>query len=106
MVPHLSNSSWEIIPGSITICTGDVHVDGALLAVLVLAWIMIRTKSFGGRLRAAFGVIEEATSRDFLSFVLPAESFPHELPARRPSPFRSSLPQRSPCRARIRGAVR
>mgnify|MGYP000807568512 CR=1 FL=1 len=26
MVPHLSNSSWEIIPGSITICTGDVHV--------------------------------------------------------------------------------
>ncbi len=40
MVPHLSNSSWEIIPGSITICTGDVHVDGALLAVLVLAWIV------------------------------------------------------------------
>ncbi len=37
------STSWEIMPQAITISTGDVHIDGAFLAVLLLAWL-IRTK--------------------------------------------------------------
>ena len=44
MVPHLSNSSQGIITSSITVCTSYIHVDDALVAVPVPAWIMIRTK--------------------------------------------------------------
>ena len=46
MATHLL-SSWEIMPQAITVCTGDVHIDGTIVAVLVLAWL-IRTKSLGG----------------------------------------------------------
>lgn len=42
MATHLL-SSWEIMPQAITVCTGDVHIDGTIVAVLVLAWL-IRTK--------------------------------------------------------------
>ena len=42
MLPHLS-STWEIMPQTVTVCTGDVHIDGTIVAVLVLAWL-IRTK--------------------------------------------------------------
>ena len=46
MATHLL-SSWEIMPQAITVCTGDVHIDGTIVAGLVLAWV-IRTKSLGG----------------------------------------------------------
>ena len=40
MLTHLF-SSWEIImPQSVAICTGDIHVDGLVLAVVVLAWLI------------------------------------------------------------------
>ena len=43
MPQHLF-SSWEIImPQSVAISTGDIHVDGLALAVVMLAWL-IRTK--------------------------------------------------------------
>lgn len=42
MYSHLF-SSWEIMPQAITVCMGDVHIDGTIVAVLVLAW-WIRTR--------------------------------------------------------------
>ena len=39
MATHLP-SSWEIMPQAITVCTGDVHIDGTIVAVLVLAWLI------------------------------------------------------------------
>ena len=35
-----SLSSWEIMPHTILVCTGDIHVDGVLAAVLVIAWYL------------------------------------------------------------------
>ena len=31
-----SLSSWEIMPHTILVCTGDIHVDDVLAAVLVI----------------------------------------------------------------------
>ena len=42
MATHLL-SSWEIMPQSVSICTGDVHIDGSVIAVILLVWL-IRTK--------------------------------------------------------------
>ncbi len=35
-------SSWEIIPQTLVIHTGDIRVDGALVAILAIVWL-IRT---------------------------------------------------------------
>lgn len=35
-----SLSSWEIMPHTILVCTGDIHVDGVLAVVLVIAWYL------------------------------------------------------------------
>ncbi len=43
-MPNHLFSSWEIMPQAVMVCTGDVHVDGALLVAIVLVWILIRTK--------------------------------------------------------------
>ncbi len=42
MYPHLI-SSWEIMPHTINVCTGDVNIDATVAAILVVAWL-IRTK--------------------------------------------------------------
>ena len=42
MLTHLS-STWEIMPQAVTVCTGDVHIDGSVIAVILLVWL-IRTK--------------------------------------------------------------
>lgn len=40
MLTHLF-SSWEIImPQSVAINTGDIHVDGLVLAVVMLVWLI------------------------------------------------------------------
>ena len=36
-------SSWEIMPQAVTVCTGDVHIDGSVIAVILLVWLN-RTK--------------------------------------------------------------
>ena len=41
MTTHLF-SSWEIMPQTIMVSTGDIHVDGALAAILAIVWL-IRT---------------------------------------------------------------
>ncbi len=41
MTSHLF-SSWEIMPQIIMVSTGDIHVDGALAAILAIVWL-IRT---------------------------------------------------------------
>ena len=42
MTTHLY-SSWEIMPQAIMVCTGDVRIDGALVAILAIVWL-IRTR--------------------------------------------------------------
>ena len=42
MLTHLS-STWEIMPQAVTVSTGDVHIDGSVIAVFLLVWL-IRTK--------------------------------------------------------------
>lgn len=37
-------SSWEIMPHTILVCTGDIHVDGVLAMVLVIAWYLTTTR--------------------------------------------------------------
>ncbi len=39
-----SLSSWEIMPHTILVCTGDIHVDGVLAVVLVIAWYLTTTR--------------------------------------------------------------
>lgn len=39
-----SLSSWEIMPHTILVCTGDIHVDGVLAEVLVIAWYLTTTR--------------------------------------------------------------
>ena len=40
-----SLSSWAIMPHTILVCTGDIHVDGVLAAaVLVIAWYLTTTR--------------------------------------------------------------
>lgn len=39
-----SLSSWEIMPHTILVCTDDIHVDGVLAAVLVIAWYLTTTR--------------------------------------------------------------
>lgn len=39
-----SLSSWEIMPHTILVCTGVIHVDGVLAAVLVIAWYLTTTR--------------------------------------------------------------
>ena len=39
MATHLL-SSWEIMPQCGAINTGDIHVDGLVLAVVVLVWLI------------------------------------------------------------------
>ena len=39
-----SLSSWEIMPHTILECTGDIHVDGVLAVVLVIAWYLTTTR--------------------------------------------------------------
>lgn len=39
-----SLSSWEIMPHTILVCTGDIHVDGLLAVVLVIAWYLTTTR--------------------------------------------------------------
>ena len=39
MLTHLF-SSWEIMPQCLAINTGDIHVDGLVLAVVVLVWLI------------------------------------------------------------------
>lgn len=41
-MPNHLFSSWEIMPQAVMVCTGDVHIDGTIIAVLVFAWL-IRT---------------------------------------------------------------
>ena len=36
--------SWQIMPKVIQICTGDVHIDAASIAVLMLLMALIRTR--------------------------------------------------------------
>ena len=31
------------MPHTVTVCTGDVHIDGSVIAVILLVWL-IRTK--------------------------------------------------------------
>ncbi len=42
MSEHLY-SSWEIMPQAVTICTGDVNIDGTVLAIIAILWL-IRTR--------------------------------------------------------------
>ena len=42
-MPRHLLSSWEIMPQCLAISTGDIHVDGLALAVVVLVWL-IRTR--------------------------------------------------------------
>ena len=44
MMLSASLSSWEIMPHTILVCTGDIHVDGVLAAVLVIAWYLTTTR--------------------------------------------------------------
>ncbi len=44
MMLSASLSSWEIMPHTILVCTGDIHVDGALAAVLVIVWYLTTTR--------------------------------------------------------------
>lgn len=37
MMLDASLSSWEIMAHTILVCTGDIHVDGVLAVVLVIA---------------------------------------------------------------------
>ena len=39
-----SLSSWEIMPHTILVCTGDIHVDGVLAVVLVIAGYLTTTR--------------------------------------------------------------
>ena len=39
-----SLSSWGIMPHTILVCTGDIHVDGVLAVVLVIAWYLTTTR--------------------------------------------------------------
>lgn len=41
-MPHHLFSSWEIMPQAITVCMGDVYIDGTCVAILVIVWL-IRT---------------------------------------------------------------
>lgn len=43
MVPH-PILSWQIMPEVIQICMGDVHIDAASIAVLMLLLTIIRTR--------------------------------------------------------------
>ena len=43
MSPH-QILSWQIMPEVIQICTGDVHIDAASIAVLMLLLAVIRTR--------------------------------------------------------------
>ena len=43
MVTHLI-LSWQIMPEVIQICTGDVNIDAASIAVLMLLFALIRTR--------------------------------------------------------------
>ena len=44
MMLNASLSSWEIMAHTILVCTGDIHVDGVLAAVLVIAWYLTTTR--------------------------------------------------------------
>ena len=44
MMLDASLSSWEIMAHTILVCTGDIHVDGVLAAVLVIAWYLTTTR--------------------------------------------------------------
>ena len=44
MMLDASLSSWEIMPHTILVCTGDIHVDGVLAAFLVIAWYLTTTR--------------------------------------------------------------
>ena len=35
-----SLSSWEIMPHTVVVCTGDIEVDGVVAAILVVAWYL------------------------------------------------------------------
>lgn len=35
--------SWEIMPQTLWVCVGDVHIDGTLIAIILVAWL-IRTR--------------------------------------------------------------
>ena len=48
-----SLSSWEIMPHTILVCTGDIHVDGVLAAVLVTNHDAALSKPQNGSSRTA-----------------------------------------------------
>ena len=50
-----SLSSWEIMPHTILVCTGDIHVDGVLAAFLVIAWYLTTTRRYASRRTAPPG---------------------------------------------------
>lgn len=41
-------SPWEIMPQAVTICTGDVNIDGTVLAIIAILWL-IRTRYLESR---------------------------------------------------------
>ena len=44
MMLDASLSSWEIMPHTVLVYAGDIHVDGVLAAVIVIAWYLTTTR--------------------------------------------------------------